>query len=334
MNQQRPHNDSTTSVSLVLGSGGARGLAHIGVIEWLTANGYRIDSIAGCSMGALVGGIYAAGRLPIYRDWVCALRRADVLRFLDLSWSRGGLIKGDRIIDTLRELVGEHSIQHLSIAFTAVATDIERQREVWISKGPLFDAIRASIAVPTVFMPHEYLGRKLVDGGLLNPVPIAPTFRDLTDLTIAVNLNGNDHGAPWPPQSSPALPEPSAEDGEAEATADATPAGEGPGRRDDLRGRILAFLDEIADGFKGKAEAADEDDGSLDVFELVSRSIETMQNAIAAAKLAAYTPDVIIDIPRDVCQAHEFHRAQELIEIGEQIAEKAMGAHERPDPKG
>jgi NTE family protein len=334
MKQEQCHDDSSTSVSLVLGSGGARGLAHIGVIQWLTANGYCIDAIAGCSMGALVGGIHAAGRLPIYRDWVCALHRADVLRFLDLSWSRGGLIKGDRIIDTLRELVGEHDIEHLPIAFTAVATDIERQREVWISKGPLFDAIRASIAVPTVFMPHEYLGRKLVDGGLLNPVPIAPTFRDLTDLTIAVNLNGSDGGAPWPPRSSSGRPEPVSEDAGAVGMGDATLMEDEPDEPDNLRGRILDFLDDIADGFRGGADATDENDDILDVFELVSRSIETMQNAIAAAKLAAYTPDVIINIPRDVCQAHEFHRARELIEIGEQIAEQALNDYERHRSEG
>ncbi len=319
--------DSGTRVSLVLGSGGARGLAHIGVIQWLTANGYRIESIAGCSMGALVGGIHAAGRLNVYRDWVCALRQADVLRFLDLSWSRGGLIKGDRIIGTLRELVGEHRIEDLPVTFTAVATDIERQREVWISKGPLFDAIRASIAVPTVFMPHDYMGYRLVDGGLLNPVPIAPTFRDLTEFTVAVNLNGNDDGTSWPPQAPPALPEPDAE-GES-ATGDAGPA-HAAKRDDNLHGRILAFLDDITDSFKGDSESAAEERG-LDVFELVSRSIETMQNAITAVKLATYTPDVIVNIPRNVCQAHEFHRAQELIEIGEQQAAQALqsGARRR-----
>ena len=325
----RAHKGSGASVSLVLGSGGARGLAHIGVIQWLQANGYHIESIAGCSMGALVGGIHAAGRLADYRDWVCALRRADVLRFLDLAWSRSGLIKGDRIIDTLRELVGEHHIEHLPIAFTAVATDIERQREVWLSRGPLFDAIRASIAVPTVFMPHEYLGHKLVDGGLLNPVPIAPTFRDLTDLTIAVNLNGSDDGGPWPPQAPPALPEPGARaEGADHGPGRAAASAQAPERPDDLRGRILAFLDDVADGFKGNPRNDDDEARGLDVFELVSRSIETMQNAIAAVKLAAYTPDVIVNIPRDVCQAHEFHRARELIDIGERIAAQSLGAHE------
>jgi NTE family protein len=305
----RPKNQK--SVSLVLGSGGARGLTHIGIIQWLEEHGYRIESISGCSMGALVGGIYAAGELDSYREWVCALRRTDVLRFLDLAFTTGGLIKGDRIMDTLRRMVGEHTIEDLPIAYTAVATDIERQREVWISEGPLFDAIRASIAVPTVFTPHQYLGLTLLDGGLLNPVPIAPTFRDFTDLTIAVNLNGEPGALSVtnPPQA---------------ATSDAgSPRSNSRPEQgeDDIRTRIREFLDSIGNNLK--FNDAEEDD-ELGVFELVARSFETMQNAIAAVKLAAYAPDVVINVPRDVCDAHEFHRARELIGIGYRLAEKAM----------
>ncbi|MEA3275020.1 MAG: patatin-like phospholipase family protein [Pseudomonadota bacterium] len=291
------------TVSLVLGSGGARGLAHIGVIEWLDEQGYRIESIAGASMGALVGGIYAAGELDTYRNWVCALSRGDVLRFLDFAFSAGGLFKGDRIIDTLREMVGEHAIEDLPISYTAVATDIERQREVWISKGPLFDAIRASIAVPSIFTPHEYLGLTLLDGGLLNPVPIAPTFRDLTDLTIAVNLNGQrprteEEGAP------PAPPAAAAQD-------------------DSYRARIHQFLDDIQESWL----SPDSDD--VGMFEMLNRSFETMQNAVAAVKLAAYAPDVVINVPADACVAHEFHRAREMIELGYRLAAATVPARMR-----
>lgn len=176
------------TISLVLGSGGARGYAHIGAIEELRAQGYEIRSVAGASMGALVGGIHAAGRLDAYRDWVCSLQKFDVLRLLDWSF-RGGLIKGERIIERLRELIGEALIETLPVSYTAVAVDLHAQREVWFTRGPLFDAIRASIAIPTVFRPHHYRGRLLVDGGLLNPVPVTPTLRDLTDCTIAVDLN-------------------------------------------------------------------------------------------------------------------------------------------------
>jgi NTE family protein len=182
-------NANAKTVSLVLGSGGARGYAHIGAIEELRAQGFDIRSVAGASMGALIGGIYAAGKLDDYRDWARTLQKFDVLRLLDWTF-RGGLIKGDRIIGRLRDLIGDVLIENLPIPYTAVAVDILAQREVWFTRGPLFDAIRASIAIPTVFRPHHYEGRVLVDGGLLNPVPITPTLRDLTDCTIAVDLNG------------------------------------------------------------------------------------------------------------------------------------------------
>ena len=290
------------TVSLALGSGGARGLAHIGIIEWLTARGYRITSISGASMGALVGGIYAAGELDAYKQWVCALRRADVLRFLDFAFSGDGLLKGDRIMDTLREMVGERAIEELPIRYTAVATDIDRQREVWITQGPLFDAVRASISVPGVFTPYEHHGLILVDGGLLNPVPIAPTFRDLTDLTIAVNLNGEaSRLMAIEPASEPAGTEEASEPG--------------------YQAKIRQFLDAIGENIVGAGAQR------LGVFELTTRSFETMQNAIAATKLAAYRPDVLIEVPRDACAAHEFHRAGELIELGHSLAETAMGSH-------
>lgn len=287
-------------VSLVLGSGGARGLAHIGVIQWLDERGYRIESIAGASMGALVGGIYAAGALDTYTSWVCALRRTDVLRFLDLSFSAGGLLKGDRIMDKLAEMVGEHAIEDLSIGFTAVATDIDRQREVWISRGPLFDAIRASIAVPTLFTPHRYLGMTLLDGGLVNPVPIAPTFRDVTDVTIAVKLNGDPtrSGSSRADEERPAV----------------------PGEGDALRPRILQFLDGIGSALV-RPSAED-----LGMLELVTRSLETMQNTITAVKLAAYPPDVVLEVPRDACGFHEFHRAREMIDLGYRLAAAAVPA--------
>ena len=193
------------SVSLVLGSGGARGFAHIGVIRWMTENGLKIESIAGSSMGALIGGIYAAGKLDVYTDWVRALEKKDVLHLLDFTFGSPGLLKGEKIIDFLKELIGESNIEDLPITFTAVATDIQAEKEVWIDEGPLFDAIRASISFPTLFTPFNHHGRILIDGGLLNPIPIAPTARDHTDITIAVNLSGKGK-APKPGKVSKKRP--------------------------------------------------------------------------------------------------------------------------------
>ena len=287
------------TVSLVLGSGAARGLAHIGVIECLIEHGYRIDSISGASMGALVGGIYAAGRLDSYKQWVLALEKMDVLRFLDLAFSSEGLFKGDRLMDALREMVGDHRIEDLPIAYTAVACDLERQREVWLTDGSLFDAIRASIAIPTVFTPHRYRGMRLLDGGLLNPVPIAPTFRDFTDLTLAVDLNGMRAVSSVP-----------------DATGE-VPAQVSSSHR---HATVQRFLDSIQNSIGQRQES------DLGLFDLLSSSFETMQNAISSIKLATYAPDMCIEIPRSACKAYEFDRAAELIELGYAMAGKAIAS--------
>ena len=180
-------------ISLVLSSGGARGLAHIGAIQCLEERGYLINCIAGSSMGALVGGIHARGKLDVYAEWVRALNRNDVVRLLDIGWGRnGGLFKGERIIEVLKDLIGDAQIEELPVSFTAVATEINRKREVWIDKGPLFDAIRASMAIPMVFAPVRRGHQLLIDGGVLNPLPIAPTLKEDSGLTIAVDVNGMD----------------------------------------------------------------------------------------------------------------------------------------------
>jgi NTE family protein len=290
------------TVSLVLGSGGARGLAHIGVIAWLEENGYHIRSIAGSSMGALVGGIYAAGELEVYRRWVSALELVDVLRLLDLSFGGAGLIKGERLMGVLRDLIGDRDIEDLPLPFTAVATELDTGREVWLDRGSLFDAIRASIAIPTIFTPQEIGGRRLVDGGLVNPIPIAPTLRDLTDLTVAVNATAPLRGAPPAPAQ--------------EATSDPAAGGDG------YRRRIAQFLAALGDLAAPKGP-------DLGLFDVISRSMDTMQSRIARFQLAAQTPDVLVEIPRDACQIHEFHRAGELIQVGRERTAEAFAAFRR-----
>ncbi len=277
------------TVSLVLGSGGARGLAHIGVINWLNEQGYEIQAISGSSMGALIGGIYAAGQLDVYRQWVSKLEKMDVLRLLDFSFGAGGLIKGERIINVLRELIGHHLIEDLPLSFTAVASDLENQKEVWLNKGPLFDAIRASIAIPSIFTPVEYRGRRLVDGGLLNPIPIAPTLKDKTDITIAVNLSA-------PPVLEPCIAPPP-------KTAETH-------EQNSYHAKIIQFIDDL----QRKVLAEEPED--IGLFDVISKSIDAMQNTIARFKLAAYAPDVVVDIPSNSCTFYEFYRAEELIELG------------------
>jgi len=303
---------TNTTISLVLGSGGARGYAHIGVIEELREQGYDIRSIAGASMGALVGGIYAAGKLSEYRDWVRALQRLDVLRMLDWTF-RGGLIKGDRIVEKLRALIGDVNIEDLPISYTAVAVDLMASREVWFSRGSLFDAIRASIAIPTVFRPHRYEGRMLVDGGLLNPVPITPTLRDLTDCTIAVDLNAPAETAEVIAADAPIDPariEP-ASDG-VPIVADAPPA------ESDEQPSALGYKQKITELLGGLLEKKDKKDEPADagLLETFARSLDVVQATITRFKLAAQPPDLLVPIPRNAAAFYEFHRADELIELG------------------
>lgn len=286
-------NTASKSVSLVLGSGGARGLAHIGVIQWLSENGYEIRSIAGSSMGALVGGIYAARRLEVYAEWVSALERAHVVRLLDPALRRSGLFKGERIIGVLRELIGEHEIADLPLAFTAVATDFESGEEVWLREGRLFDAIRASMATPLVFTPFQHGGCTLLDGALVNPLPVAPTLDDGTDLTIAVNLGG-------PAERCPA------------------PSPRARLKRGNAYGKRIG--DFVATMRPARAPAASEC-GLLDVAFV---SMQAMHDTIARLKLAAHAPDVTVEIPRNACAYHEFWRAQELIALGRERAARAL----------
>jgi len=306
-------------ISLVLGSGGARGYAHVGVIEELLAQGFSIDSVAGSSMGALVGGMHAAGKLDAYRDYVLALQRLDVLRLIDWTFRGGGLIKGDRISGVLRELVGDTHIEGLPIPYTAVAVDLDAQREVWFSRGSLFDAIRASIAIPTVFRPHRYEGRLLVDGGLLNPLPVSPTLRDLTEATIAVDVNAQAEslGVAGQGNGGDAGQAPQVVDAADASAADDVPA---PRRR-----RFAAFLDAFAE--RRERNAALHEPGALELF---ARSLDVVQETVTRLKLAAQPPDLLITIPRNACAFYEFHRAAELIELGRQRTREALARWQPP----
>jgi NTE family protein len=284
------------TVSLVLGSGGARGLAHIGVIHWLEENGYQIRSIAGCSMGALVGGIYAAGKLDDYERWVRAITKVDIITLLDLSWDMSGLVKGDKIINTLIELVGEQLIEDLPIKYTAVATDLMRHKEIWINSGRLFDAIRASMSFPLLFTPFSYKGVDLIDGGVLNPVPVSPAIGEDTDLTIAVNLCGTANHA----------------DKGSEMRATPAPAAS------PLHNKVNYFIRHL------QQSVTNHSGRDWSAHEIALQAFEAMQSTIARQKLAVYPPDILIEIPRNACRTLEYDRAAEMIDLGYHQAKKYL----------
>src|SRR5690606_14918014 len=284
----------------------------------LEAQGYAIRSLAGSSMGALVGGIYAAGKLGLFRDWAQSLARLDVLRLVDWTVYGGGFIKGDRINGVLRDLVGDVDIEDLPIPYTAVAVDLNVQREVWFSRGSLFDAIRASIAIPTIFRPHRYQGRLLVDGGLLNPLPVSPTLRDLTDATIAVDVNAAaepsfagkhggdaDHGAAG------------------QATPEMLPNGDKPAPSELGEASYRRRISEFVESMMGKREprVVSREPGMVELF---ASSLDIVQETITRLKIAAQPPDLLVTIPRNACAFYEFDRAEELIEIGRLRTREAL----------
>ena len=181
---------STPRIGLALGSGSARGWAHIGVIRALADAGVRPDIVCGTSIGALVGAAYVGGELDRLEDWVRSLRLQTVVSFLDFSLN-GGLIKGDKLIDFFRSHFVDRDIRELERPFGAVATDLQRGREVWLREGAVTDAVRASIAVPGLFTPVQHDGSWLVDGGLVNPVPVSLCRAMGADIVIAVDLNAD-----------------------------------------------------------------------------------------------------------------------------------------------
>lgn len=285
-------------IALALGAGGARGLAQIGVIEVLEERGFAIDAVSGSSSGALVGGIFAAGRLRAFDERLRAMSRNDFLRLLDPGWRRSGVLQGQRLVETMREVVGDPLIETLPVEFTAVAVDLERQREVWIREGRLWDALRASFAIPGLFTPHRVNGRALVDGGLLAPLPITATRLADAHRLVAVDM----HGWPRRPPGEPASP-PQGDDG--------------PG----FGARIGNWLERAVAGEAGDAGG---DALRMSLPEIMSRSLDTMQAQISRVQLALDPPELLIRIPRDVCQFYEFWRAAELIDVGRAVATRAL----------
>jgi len=293
---ERVNMDKT--VSLVLGSGGARGYAHIGVIEELLEQGYTIKSISGSSMGALIGALYACGKLDDFKAWVLSLDVFDVVKLIDFSFAKTGLIQGDRVFEVIEKMIGNVLIEDLPIKFTAVATDVMAQKEIWIQKGSLLDAVRASVAIPTALTPKKIDDRYLIDGGVLNPLPIAPTMSDNTQLTIAVKLNAlvnKSYSIPLPKKAR------------------------------DQENSMLKLFNEMSDKaqslFEREYKSAPEEMG---IFDIIGRTIDTMQNSLEAYKMAGYSPDIIINIPHNACGFYEFNRGYEMIEMGRVIAKEHL----------
>jgi NTE family protein len=300
-------------VALALGSGGARGYAHIGVIDELRDRGYDIVGVAGSSMGALVGGLQAADKLDDFSEWARALTQRAVLRLLDPSLTAAGVLRAEKILDAVRDILGDVTIEELPIPYTAVSTDLISGKSVWLQRGPVDAAIRASIAIPGVITPHVLDGRLLADGGILDPLPMAPIAAVNAQLTIAVSLAGSEAGGRYEPTEA-----------EPRATTE-------------WLTRMWRSTTSLFETNAARSGESDQElvDAAKEVtvpklgsFEVMNRTIDIAQAALARHTLAAHPPDLLIEVPRTACRSLEFHRATEVIDIGRELAAEALDQYE------
>jgi len=271
-------------ISLVLSGGGARGIAHIGVLEELEKQGYEIHSITGTSMGALVGGIYAAGKIKEFKKWILDLNKIDIFKLVDFTLLNSGFIKGDKVFDELSTFIQDRQIQDLPIKFSATATDLIGKKEILFTEGSLYNAMRASIAIPNVLTPVRKEGSILVDGGVVNNIPINHAQRIDNDLLIAVNVNAD-------------IPLP---------------------KKKKKKEKHQSFYQNTIDKFsKNLSELfSDNKNDDLSYFDIMSASFELMRNEMVKLSLRNNPPDILIETSRDSCNIYDFYKADELIEMG------------------
>ena len=289
-------------IGLALGSGAARGWAHIGVLKALKDAGIKPDILCGTSMGALVGGVYLAGHLDALETWVCNLGRLGILRYLDFRMSGGGLIGGDRLLGLLHQNLGDTTIEELTVPFAAVATDLKTGHEVWLQEGRVIDAIRASFALPGVFTPFKVNGNWLVDGALVNPVPVSVCHALGARIVIAVNLNADLIGKHRNGGGS-------ALDAGAGSLGPLETLGTDIGI---TRGKpILRRL------FRTARDAPS-------VFNVMVASLNIIQDRLSRSRLAGDPPDVMLAPRLGQYGLLEFDRGQEIIEEGRAATERAL----------
>lgn len=279
----------TKDVALVLSSGGAKGLAHIGAIEELEAQGYRITSLAGCSMGALVGGVYAAGKLKEFREWMKTIDRNKMLKLTDFSLGFNHIVKGSRIIEAIMEIVPDMPIEDLPIPYCAVATDWKAGHEVVFRKGSLFEAIRASISLPAFYEPVQRDGMILIDGGVTNPIPLNRVERHDGDILVGVDVSGRDYATKW--EEKQAITEQSK--------------------------RQTSFSQKIINKLLPESM-------EINSFTMLSRASSLMirQNSILMAQLMH--PDVLVDIQMKNYGSFDYDKSEKIIAVGRKKTQQAL----------
>lgn len=277
-------------VHLVLGSGGARGVAHISVIEELQKEGYEIIEVIGCSMGAVIGGIYAAGHLEEYKKWMQSLTRRDVFDLLDFTFTKQGFVKGEKLFNKHLEVTGQERIEDFDIPFTAIATDMKNHEEVHFKSGDLYKALRASVSIPGFFVPVIDEDRVLVDGGVLNPLPINLVQRKEDAQIIAVNLNG-EYDPKYDVQKE-------------------------TDKKHEIKKWFENLLPDAVKERRVRKSQLEPEDDPLSMIELMDTSYSFTQDRLTELMIEVYKPDVLVQIPRNACGMFDFDRADDLLKIG------------------
>ncbi|HPE34996.1 MAG TPA: patatin-like phospholipase family protein [Bacteroidales bacterium] len=275
------------SVALVLSSGGSRGLAHIGAINELVKQGFQITSVSGSSIGSVIGGVYAMGKIREYTEWVSTFNKRNVWSLMDFTPAINGLLKGERVFDKMKTFIPDMNIEDMPIPFAAVATDILHEKEVVFTKGSFYEAARASIAIPAVFTPVKYADTILVDGGILNPIPIDYVSRKDGDLLIVINLYSNKKN---------------------DIPKDTNTDNRYVNRSKNAISKLMSTGDKRSIGY----------------YSLLSSTTSTMVHKIAKMSIQQHKPDMVINIPYDSANTFDFYKAKELIQLGESAAKEAI----------
>lgn len=269
-------------------------MAHIGVIEKMLEKNLEITSVAGTSIGALVGGVYASGNLNAFREWVKTQSRMDVIRLMDVVISRNGFIRGEKVFKELSQFISDKNIEDLPIPYAAIAVDIKKHQEIVFTKGKLKDAIRASVSVPTVFKPKLFNGVELVDGGVLNPLPLDRVMRSDGDQLWAVDLNA-DIPYKQPKQNK-----------------------EQENVNENYRNALDFINEKWSKYFKSGKQK------SSGFFDIITMSVYAMQMKLTEIAIEKHQPDLLVKISKTACDLFEFHRSEELINYGKKQLEKAL----------
>ena len=275
-------------VALVLSTGVARGLAHIGAIDELLDHDYHIHSVAGTSMGALIGGMYAAGKLDDFREWMLTIDRKKIIKLLDFSLSQHHIVKGERIIEAMKSVVPDVRIEDLEIPYCAIATDAVSGTEVVFTHGSLYEAIRASISLPLFFSPVRLDDKILIDGGLINPLPLNRVKRQKGDLLVAVNVSGHDYR------------------GQVELRKMIR-------EQQNEKSRFMSLINKFLP-----------DDAGMNYYTLLNRSTSIMINRNAQLQLKLTPPDILVDIPMNRYDTFDFDKMERLAAIGRTKTHRAI----------